>query len=89
MNLKDAATPPWGSIYPMSAYQLEELYKYLEKMVPQGKIVHSKSPAGGPIFFVPKPDGKLRLCVDYRHQNKLTTLNKYCYGGSNFKDKRI
>jgi len=64
INLKDGATPPWGSIYPMSAYQLEELKKYLHKMLAEGKIVHSKSPAGAPILFVPKPDGRLRLCVD-------------------------
>ena len=77
IDLKEGATPPWGPIYPMSAYQLEELNKYLCKMLAEGKIVHSKSPAGAPILFVPKPDGKLQLCVDYRQLNKLTILNKY------------
>ena len=61
----------------MSAYQLEELNKYLHKMLAEGKIVHSKSPAGAPTLFVPKPDGRLRLCVDYRQLYKLTILNKY------------
>ena len=61
----------------MSAYQLEEQNKYLCKMLAEGKIVHRKSPAGAPILFVPKPDGKLQLCVDYRQLNNLTILNKY------------
>jgi len=76
IDLKDRATPPWGPIYPMSAYQLEELNKYLHKILAEGKIVHSKSPAGASIRFVPKPDGRLRLCVDYRQPNKLTIPNK-------------
>ena len=77
IDLKNGATPPWGPIYPMSAYQLEELNKYLFKMLAEGKIVHSKSPAGAPILFVPKPDGRLRLCVQYLQLNKLAILNKY------------
>ena len=77
IDLKEGATPPWGPIYLISAYQLEELNKYLCKMLAEGKIVHSKSPAGASILFVPKPDGRSRLCVDYRQLNKLTILNKY------------
>ena len=76
IELKDGATPPWGPIYPMSAYQLKELNKYLHKMFAKGKIVHSKSPAGAPILFVPNPEGRLRLYVDYRQLNKLTIINK-------------
>jgi len=61
----------------MSAYQLDTLDKYLKEMLKQGKIVHSQSPAGAPILFIPKPERKLPLCVDYRNLNKLTILNKY------------
>jgi len=46
-------------------------------MLKQGKISPSKFPAGAPILFVPKPDGRLRLVVDYRGLNKVTVHNNY------------
>ena len=67
--LKPGAEPPWGPINLMSAYQLDTLDKYSKEMLKQGKITHSQSPAGAPILFVPKPDRKLRLCVDYQNLN--------------------
>ena len=43
-----------------------------------GKIRPSKSSAGAPILFVPKPHGHgLRLCVDYRGLNRVTIMNLY------------
>src|SRR5437588_13094791 len=46
-------------------------------MLEQGKITPSKSPAGAPILFVPKKNGKLRLCIDYRGLNNVIVKNKY------------
>ena len=77
INLKEGAEPPWGLVYPMSQYQLNILNTYLDEMLAQGKITHSQLLAGAPILFVPKPDGDLRVCVDYRSHNKLTILDKY------------
>jgi hypothetical protein len=42
-----------------------------------GLIQPSKSPYGAPIIFVPKKNGKLRMCVDYRAINKATIKNRY------------
>ena len=61
----------------MSAHQLDLLDQYFKKMLKQGKISKSKSLAGAPVLFVSKPDGWMRLCVDYRQLNKLTIADKY------------
>jgi len=46
-------------------------------MLKQGKISPSKSPARAPILFVPKPDGRSQLVIDYQGLNKVTAHNKY------------
>ena len=47
-------------------------------MLRTGKIQRSSSPAGAPILFVSKPQGRgLRLCVDYRGINRVTINNRY------------
>ena len=76
-DIKPDQQPPWGPIYPLSEKQLKALRTYLDDMLAQGKISRIKSPAGAPILFVPKPDSRLRLVVNYRGLNKVTIHNKY------------
>jgi hypothetical protein len=70
-------TPPFGPIYPLSKTELEALRKWLDENLAKGFIRASSSPAGGPILFVKKGDGSLRLCVDYRGLNERTIKNRY------------
>ena len=69
--------PPFGPIYNLSETELASLREYLNKGLDRGWIQHSISPAGAPILFVPKKDGKLRLCVDYRALNAVTRKNRH------------
>jgi hypothetical protein len=78
IDIKEGEKPPWGPVYPLNEKELATLREYLVTMIKTGKIRRSKSPAGAPILFVPKPHGRgLRLCVDYRGINKITIANRY------------
>ena len=74
--LPDSA-PPWGPIYSMSAPENIEMKRYLKAYLANGFIRPSKSPAAAPVMFVKRPDGKLRLVVDYRGLNKVTVKNRF------------
>ena len=69
--------PPYGPLYNLSRVELAELRRYLDDALAKGWIRHSVSPAGAPILFVPKKDGGLRLCVDYRGLNAVTIKNRH------------
>ena len=78
IDMDEGKEPPWGPIYALSEKQLHVLREYPDTMVKSGKIRPSKSPAGAPILFVPKDNGRgLHLCVDYRGLNKVMILNCY------------
>ena len=61
----------------MASKKLRELKVQLQDLLDKGFIRLSTSPWGVPILFVKKKDGSLRLCIDYRQLNKVTTKNRY------------
>ena len=77
IDLEPEKVPPWGPIYAMSEKELKELKAYLEKMLATGKIRPSRSSCGAPVLYVPKANGGLCLCVDYRGLNAVTVKNRY------------
>ena len=78
ITLVPGATPQFRNRGRYSQPEKEEMKKQIEAGIKQGKIKPSHSPWGAPVLFVPKQTGRgLRMCVDYRALNNLTTKNRY------------
>ena len=69
--------PKKGTIYRLSEPEDKALRDYIAENVARGFIRPSTSATGSPVLFVPKSDGSLRLCVDYRKLNQVTKKNSY------------
>ena len=78
IQLEEGAIPPSAQpIYHLTPEELDVLRKYIDENLIKRFLRPSHSPCGAPVLFVKKPDGSLRLCVDYRALNKLTIKNRY------------
>ncbi len=77
IELINGKQPSYGPIYILSLVELETLKTYIETHLKTDFIWPSKSLAGAPILFNKKPDGNLRLCVDYQGLNNLMIKNRY------------
>lgn len=77
IELLSNTQPPYRPIYNLSEKELKVLREYIHAALEKGWIRPSTSPTGAPILFVPKKDGSLRLCVDYRGLNEVTVRDRY------------
>ncbi len=77
IELVDDQQPPYSPIYSLRPIELEILKAYIENDLAIRYIRPFKFPAGVPIIFDKKPDGSLRLCVNYQGLNNLTIKNWY------------
>ncbi|KAF7785180.1 hypothetical protein Agabi119p4_1345 [Agaricus bisporus var. burnettii] len=73
---ENAPTEISSKVYSMTPLEREELDKFLDENLATNRIRPSKSPYAAPCFFVPKKDGSLRLCQDYRKLNDITIKDK-------------
>ena len=75
IKLVDNKQPVYGLIYGLGSIKLEILKVYIKNKLAKDFITPFKSFAIAFIFFDKKPDGSLRLCVDYQGLNNLTIKN--------------
>uniref|UniRef100_A0A9J8C449 Gypsy retrotransposon integrase-like protein 1 n=1 Tax=Cyprinus carpio carpio TaxID=630221 RepID=A0A9J8C449_CYPCA len=77
----EVRTPP-GVIVRQRPYRVPEARRHaieteVQEMLKLGVIEPSQSPWSSPIVMVPKPDGTLRFCNDFRRLNEVSEFDGY------------
>ena len=77
MDIKTTGEPIYQRPYRAALSKKEAMDKEITKMLELGIIRESSSPWASPALLVPKKDGELRFCIDYRKLNDVTVKNRY------------
>lgn len=77
IEFEEGKTPGVGPIYSLSEPEQKALKQFLDEHLANGTIRPSQAPCGSPVLFVKKKDGSLRMCVDYRKVNSISTKDRY------------
>ncbi|XP_068248784.1 uncharacterized protein [Palaemon carinicauda] len=75
--LEPGTQPIRQPFYRAIGKKLESLRSEVQYLIDHKLAVPSTSPWASPCILVPKANGKLRLCTDYRRLNKVTIKNSF------------
>ena len=70
-----SSEPVRSKSYPIPYHKKEILQKEIDEMIRMGVIEPSISPYSSPVVMVPKKDGTVRVCIDYRKVNRITVFD--------------
>lgn len=70
-------TPISNPPYRISPAMKEKLKMEINSMLTKGIIEEVESPWAFPVVLIPKKDGSIRFCVDYRKLNAITVTDTY------------
>ena len=77
IDLEDETPPIHRPLYKLNPLEPTEAKNQIQEMLEHEFIRPSDSPYGAPILFIPREDGSLQFCIDYRWLNKRTIWNRY------------
>ena len=72
IELQVGAGPVNVKQYRLTPLEKAELIAQINEFIRKGWIELSSSPWSSSVLFIPKPNGKLRFCLDYRRLNQRT-----------------
>ena len=76
-HIETSGAPIRQSVRRTPPLQREAVRKLLDDMKDKNIVSPSNSPWASPIVLVPKKDGSIRLCIDYRKVNEVTRKDAY------------
>ena len=77
INLIPGSKPINSPPYRVAPAKRKIIEENIKEMMEQGIIEPPESPWASPLVLAPKKDGSIRLCVDYRKLNSITTRDAY------------
>ena len=77
IEIQEGAKPYRSQLYRAGPKARAEIKEQLTIMKEAGVITESQSEWASPVVLVPKKDGSLRFCVDYRRLNSMTVKDSY------------
>jgi hypothetical protein len=77
IHLVPGAKPVHAQPYRAGPRARENEASEVQRMLKEGVIEPASSEWASPVVLVPKPDGSMRFCVDYRRLNALTIRDSY------------
>ena len=70
IHTEEDAKPPSQPPYHLGPAEQDEMEEQVKDLLAQGFIRPCAGAYGAPILFVPKKDGRWRMCIDYKALNK-------------------
>ena len=77
IELKPGAMPIYQALYQAGPAAREKEKKEIDRMLRAGVIETATAEWASPVVFVPKKDGTMQFCVDYRKLNAATVRYSY------------
>ena len=77
IELHPGTSPISMTPHRMAPVEFQKLKVQMQELLDKEFIRPSTSPWGALVLFAKKKDKILRLCIDYRHLNRVTIKNRY------------
>lgn len=77
IRIQPGTSPIKQNVRQKAIAEKEVIDREVQKMLELGVIRHSASPWASPVHLVPKGDGEIRFCIDFRRVNSIVVADAY------------